>query len=334
MTYKELLHSISFQEVEPHLVNMDPEAKDSLGWFKLHYDMLKLMCPKYHEDANENVCRITIKDWDDGTGPHLDAFPMEGDLWEHSLTKEIVLDSNVHASHAEIAACCLWHTSFYGFVQGQQKMWVSGDYKTKAERIKSTILSQGGHVPSKRELLPSKKQELIERAKEEFWVGNKKANKTKRKCLFRHAFMEQYYERMVAIGSFIVKVLPALSMEANPLTIDQLCKLFVSGSFRSVTIPSFADEATDAIRYMVDLLSQYDMLPHADNAIVYLSIGHEWDESPVFHSHVNELLKAVARQVFATEGNKGTMDLILDYHPFLGHQIEMTVVTTDISVSR
>lgn len=334
MTYKELLHCVSFKEVEPHLVNMDSEAKGSLGWFKLHYDMLKLMCPKYHEDANGNVCRIAIKDWDDGTGPHLDAFPMEGDLWEHSLTKEIVLDSNVHASHAEIAACCLWHTSFYGFVQGQQKMWVSGDYKTKAERIKSTILSQGGHVPSKRELLPSKKQELIERAKEEFWVGNKKANKTKRKCLFRHAFMEQYYERMVDIGSFIVKVLPALSMEANPLTIDQLCKLFVSGSFRSVTIPSFADEATDAIRYMVDLLSQYDMLPHADNAIVYLSIGHEWDESPVFHSHVNELLKAVARQVFATEGNKGTMDLILDYHPFLGHQIEMTVVTTDISVSR
>lgn len=334
MTYKELLHCVSFQEVEPHLVNMDSEAKGSLGWFKLHYDMLKLMCPKYHEDANENVCRITIKDWDDGTGPHLDAFPMEGDLWEHSLTKEIVLDSNVHASYAEIAACCLWHTSFYGFVQGQQKMWLSGDYKTKAERIKSTILSQGGHVPSKRALLPSKKQELIERAKEEFWVGKKKANKTKRKRLFRQAFMEQYYERMVAIGSFIVKVLLALSMEANSLTINQLCQLFVSSKFGSVTIPSFADETTDAISYMVDILSQYDMLSHADNAIVYLSAGYRWDESPVFHSKVNELLKTVAGQVLTTEGNKGTVDLILDYHPFLGHQIEMTVVTTDISVSR
>lgn len=334
MTYKELLHSVTFQEVKPHLVNMDPEAKDNLGWFKLHYDMLKLMCPKYHEDANGNVCRIAIKDWDDGTGPHLDAFPMEGDLWEHSLTKEIVLDSNVHASYAEIAACCLWHTSFYGFVQGQQKMWLSGDYKTKAERIKSTILSQGGHVPSKRALLPSKKQELIERAKEEFWVGKKKANKTKRKRLFRQAFMEQYYERMVAIGSFIVKVLLALSMEANSLTINQLCQLFVSSKFGSVTIPSFADETTDAISYMVDILSQYDMLSHADNAIVYLSAGYRWDESPVFHSKVNELLKTVAGQVLTTEGNKGTVDLILDYHPFLGHQIEMTVVTTDISVSR
>lgn len=334
MTYKELLHSVTFQEVKPHLVNMDPEAKDNLGWFKLHYDMLKLMCPKYHEDANGNVCRIAIKDWEDGTGPHLDAFPMEGDLWEHSLTKEIVLDSNVHASHAEIAACCLWHTSFYGFVQGQRKMWVSGDCKSKAERIKSTILSQGGHVPSKRALLPSKKQELIARAKEEFWAGNKKVNKAKRKRLFRQAFMEQYYERMVAIGSFIVKVLPALSMEANSLTINQLCQLFVSSKFGSITIPSFADETTDAISYMADILSKYDMLSHADNAIVYLSAGYRWDESPVFHSKVNELLKTVAGQVLTTEGNKGTVDLILDYHPFLDHQIEMTVVTTDISVSR
>ena len=65
---------------------MYPEAKDCLGWFKLHDDMLKQMTPKRHDDSNGDVCHITMKDWDDGTGPHLDAFPMEGDLWEHSLT--------------------------------------------------------------------------------------------------------------------------------------------------------------------------------------------------------------------------------------------------------
>ena len=95
MTYKELLNLVTFKEVEPHIVNMYPEAKDSLGWFKLHYDMLRLMNPKRHDDSNGDVCRVTMKDWDDGTGPHLDAFPMEGDWWEHSLTKEIVLDANV-----------------------------------------------------------------------------------------------------------------------------------------------------------------------------------------------------------------------------------------------
>ena len=95
MTYKELLHLVTFKEVEPHIVNMYPEAKDSLGWFKLHYDMLRLMNPKRHDDSKGDVCRVTMKDWDDGTEPHLDAFPMEGDWWEHSLTKEIVLDANV-----------------------------------------------------------------------------------------------------------------------------------------------------------------------------------------------------------------------------------------------
>ena len=87
MTYKEFLNIVTFEEVAPHIVNMYPEAKDSLGWFKLHYDMLKQTTPKRHDDSNGDVCHITMKDWDDGTGPHLDAFPMEGDLWEHSLTK-------------------------------------------------------------------------------------------------------------------------------------------------------------------------------------------------------------------------------------------------------
>ena len=31
MTYKELLNLVTFKEVEPHIVNMYPEAKDSLG---------------------------------------------------------------------------------------------------------------------------------------------------------------------------------------------------------------------------------------------------------------------------------------------------------------
>ena len=77
MTYKEFLNIVTFEEVAPHIVNMYPEAKDSLGWFKLHYDMLKQMTPKRHDDSNGDVCHITMKDWDDGIGPHLDAFPME-----------------------------------------------------------------------------------------------------------------------------------------------------------------------------------------------------------------------------------------------------------------
>ena len=57
MTYKEFLNIVTFEEVAPHIVNMYPEAKDSLGWFKLHYDMLKQMTPKRHDDSNGDVYR-------------------------------------------------------------------------------------------------------------------------------------------------------------------------------------------------------------------------------------------------------------------------------------
>lgn len=334
MTYKELLHLVTFKEVEPHIVNMYPEAKDSLGWFKLHYDMLRLMNPKRHDDSNGDVCRITMKDWDDGTGPHLDAFPMEGDLWEHSLTKEIVLDADVHVTDAEIIACCLWHTSFYGFTKGQKKEFANIDFKSKVKELKTIILNNGGYVPPKRELLPSKKQEMIGKVKKNVWYDDKHINKTKRKRLFRKDFMETYYDRMEAISSFIVQVLPALSVGANSLTIGQLCKLFFSSKFATTVIQSYADETSDAASYMSDLISKYDMLPHGKNAIIYLVTGLSRDNPSVLNPEENELLKIIVDKVITATERKGTVDLILDNNPVLCRQIEITVVATDISIHR
>lgn len=334
MTYKELIHLVTFKEVEPHIVNMYPEAKDSLGWFKLHYDMLRLMNPKRHDDSNGDVCRITMKDWDDGTGPHLDAFPMEGDFWEHSLTKEIVLDADVHVTDAEIVACCLWHTSFYGFTKGQKKEFANIDFKSKVKELKTIILNNGGYVPPKRELLPSKKQEMIGIVKKNVWYGDKHINKTKRKRLFRKDFMETYYDRMEAISSFIVQVLPALSVGANSLTIGQLCKLFFSSKFATTVIQSYADETSDAASYMSDLISKYDMLPHGKNAIIYLVTGLSRDNPSVLNPEENELLKIIVDKVITATERKGTVDLILDNNPVLCRQIEITVVATDISIHR
>lgn len=334
MTYKELLNLVTFKEVEPHIVNMYPEAKDSLGWFKLHYDMLRLMNPKRHDDSNGDVCRITMKDWDDGTGPHLDAFPMEGDLWELSLTKEIVLDANVQVTNAEIAACCLWHTSFYGFTKRHMKEFANIDFKSKVKELKTIILNNGGYVPPKRELLPSKKQEMIGKVKKNVWYGDKHINKTKRKRLFRKDFMETYYDRMEAISSFIVQVLPALSVGANSLTIGQLCKLFFSSKFATTVIQSYADETSDAASYMSDLISKYDMLPHGKNAIIYLVTGLSRDNPSVLNPEENELLKIIVDKVITATERKGTVDLILDNNPVLCRQIEITVVATDISIHR
>lgn len=74
---------------------------------------------------------------------------MEGDDWEDSLAKEIVLDKDVKASLAEIAACCLWHTSFWGYLPYQREetdlrlIRTAKFYKNKFSEI----------IPSKREMM-------------------------------------------------------------------------------------------------------------------------------------------------------------------------------------
>ena len=126
MTFKELLNSVTFDEVVPCLLQMHPDAEGSLKWYKIHFNMLRQMTPKHHDDANSDVCNIAMEKWRDGK-IILDAHPMEGDLWEHSLTKEIILAPDVKATNAEIAACCIWHTSFYGFVDKQAQEYLRFD---------------------------------------------------------------------------------------------------------------------------------------------------------------------------------------------------------------
>lgn len=321
MTFNELLESVSFDEVMSHIVSLDPKTRDSLGWFNLHFDMLRLMKPTYHEDANDDVCHISLEYCDGGSGSHLSAFPMEGDLWEHSLTKEIVLDTNVHATNAEIAACCLWHTSFYGFIEEQVEESLLFDYKSKANELKTIINRHGGLVPSKREFSVSIKKELTRKAKKKFWCGNKPSNKTKRKRHFRHVFMGEYYERIVAIGRFIVKVLPALSF--NTLTIEQLCSLFYADTFASVTIPSFADSTTDAASYLTDIISTYDILPQAEKVIIYLATGHRSEGLSLDNPNEFDLLSTIINKVI--NHDDGRVEIILGCNPSLGNQIEVTV---------
>ena len=57
----------------------------------------------------------------EGENIYWDAFPLEGDCWNDSLSKELVIDDEVEASNAEIAACFLWHTSFYGYLPYQRE---------------------------------------------------------------------------------------------------------------------------------------------------------------------------------------------------------------------
>ena len=332
MTFKELLNSVSFGEVAPEIVRMYPKAEHDLRWYKIHFDMLRLMEPKRHEDSNGNVCHITMSKWDENSEPRLDAFPMEGDWWEHSLTKELVIAPEVKATNAEIAACCLWHTSFYGFVREQQEEDLRFDvsdleiedrwddyiyYKVRSDKYFSIIRRNGGYIPSVKELAPSKRLELIGRTKEYFWCISQSKNKIKKKRLFRREFMGYYYERMMNISRFIAQAIPALSDERNMMSIKQLCGLFHSDLFSSETFTSYADEKTSGARYFYELFDKYGIEPRLDRIVVVLTTGE-------YHKEMTEDEKKLCRLLV---GDCKSSNILLATDPFWGRQVRINYAT-------
>ena len=259
MTFKELLDSVSFDEVERQIRKMYPYPETgNLGWYKIHFDMLRLLTPRHDDDANDDVCHITMEDWDDGSGPHLDASPMEGDLWEHSLTKEIIIAPDVKATNEEIAACCLWHTSFYGFTEEDwderfrcydididfMDRWNDDVYFEKcANRNFAIIRENGGEIPTVKDLSPKRKKQLIHKLKESRWYGSYLKGKVKLRCAFKKRLAARYFKRMTDISDFIVKAIPAINDKSNDnyMKIEDLCNLFQSELFYSEELTSFAD---------------------------------------------------------------------------------------------
>jgi hypothetical protein len=257
---------------------------------------------------------------------------MEGDLWEHSLTKEIIITSEIKATNAEIAACCLWHTSFYGFVEKQQEECLRFDesdidikdrwddfiyYKVRAEKYHSIIRRNGGYIPSFKELTPSKKQELISKAKEYFWCISQSINKIKRKRMFRREFMGHYYERMMNISRFIVQAIPALNDDRNKMTIKQLCGLFHSDLFSSEVFTSYADEKTSGARYLCELFEKYGVGPRLDRIVVVLSTGE-------FHPELTEDEKKLCKILIE---NCKSSKILLATDTSLGRQVRINFAT-------
>lgn len=348
MTFKELLDSVTFDEVAPHIVRMYPDMKGCLGWFNLHFDILRQMKPERRINANSDVCYISMKDWEDATGLHLNAFPMEGDLWEHSLTKKLIIAPDIKASNEELAACCLWHTSFYGFTydtvgdrlhigeECNQQISIPDKryYRNAAHQSFKEIREYGGTIPTMRELSPSKRKELLEKAKSIYWYQNHPAhlNRPKRNRLMRQAFLEKYYERMENISQFILKVAPQLSHINNYVKINQLCRLFNSDLFGITTIKSVADKNTDSTTYLKELIAKYDMLPETKNYIIYIARGYDYDlelDDGITHEALRpteyELMNTICKKIDAHETG-GTIDLIIGVEPKLGNQTLLTFV--------
>ena len=137
MTLKDLLLKYEFDTLVPDLILTDEPAKDNLYAFKEAFDTLRRMAPG-DAQGEQIVVSLEVETEEDGTEieRYLHASNCEGDLWDSSLAKEVVIKADITEIRA--LAQILWHITFYGFTP-QHEGYRRHEIKNKYERMASLL---------------------------------------------------------------------------------------------------------------------------------------------------------------------------------------------------
>jgi len=328
MTYKELLERTPFEEIEPYIVKTYTWGTDGLWLWRLHYDMLRSLTPNISPKADSFDCVIGMSEGFHEREPFLYAAPIKCDSWEHCLAKNLKLLPEVTASWPEIAACCLWHSSFRGYTQYEadkmteflriSKLTVG----EKARMYVRQIKRKGGDAPTSRLVTPTEKKLRISQVRKAMRRWKKcKENRLKRKRAFRKTFMSFYYGPIIAISRFILDTEPAWKDPSNPLSIKRLCGLYDSLAFRTEVLPSYVrdDMGISAAKYLENLIRKYPFFERKDfnRVIIHMVTGEP-------HERLSDDEQALIN--FIVEGRDGEQpfegsDLLFSTDPSLGKQI-------------
>ena len=294
MTYKELLDSVSFEEIIPYIENYHG-GKGCLVLYKIHYDMLRHLTPN-PEDAYYKTATVSHGEQDeDWPEPHLTVHPIEGQIWEGALTMELVIEPDVTEPLAEIAACCLWHTSFYGFTEEQTKAkfesWerdITDEefQRQQAQEWTKKIIASGGNVPTEDEILNiSSFREKVKNDKE--------------------LIASEYWNRVGMIAEFIAQNLPS-SSDIVSLSIEELCQLFFANHYIEYDYRSYCKDENNRADYLIELIDRYEAFEYGilPNALIVLSTSKKYPllmEEMRVAEHIAEMSKGVTRFIVKTD---------------------------------
>lgn len=137
MILKELIQKYEFDAIVPDLLAIDEPVQDNLYAFKEAFDELRRMA--LGDAGSKQILvseEIEIDDEGNETERYLHASNCEGDFWEASLAKEVV----IQAETTEIRALAqiLWHITFYGFTAGDEEYRYDTP-KNKYERMAAIL---------------------------------------------------------------------------------------------------------------------------------------------------------------------------------------------------
>ena len=279
MTYKELLDSVSFDEIVPFIERY--HGWDALALYKIHYDYLRHLTPKQGEETTATVRNgEPDESWPD---PHLSAFPLEGDCWEHSLAKELIIEPDVKASLAEIAMCCLWHTSFYGFTEEDvadrfenldyyaEDMLDSDITRLRAIRVIRAIEEAGGEIPSVKEYMkvPAFRYKIRSKCKE--FKSRRKAlakagiSRSSMRSFAHHIIRKEYYNRIWVVSDIIRTIL-----KSSMANVEDIRPLLLSNHMQSYQYKTMAFDSQKRVEWMKELIEKYEAFnePPYKNCVV------------------------------------------------------------------
>ncbi len=269
MTYKELLCSLSFDDIAPCLKKYLREG-DRLADYKIHFDMLRMLEPVLSGDDDDRYKVISVKRYEPCENEELpegilDAWPIEGKLWKNSLAKEVVVDEGLEVSNAEVAACCLWHSSFYGFVE-EDLMRTFDDWHEDAydAACRHYLAKYGQWIPTPNRLLKMRKTYHN-------WVrsemrGLRSRNKFKGRGKYlpapmkwrswKRCMVKDEYRRIVSgIGRFVERITETGEPLVSPDSAEEMCgKLFNAQSVYIDSIQSYTDDVAARAGYICELV--------------------------------------------------------------------------------
>lgn len=326
MTFQELLHSVDFRKVVDAYCKMYPGQAHMIPFLKCHYDMLCNMTPVYDPEANSQVCRISMK-CDEGTEKrYLSAFSMEGDLWSALLCKRVVIAPDVTASLEEIAACCLWHTSFYGYTEEQLantaeelSEWCDKNdleiYQQKLSRNLKTIKRLYNYTP----ILPSLKDiyGIVKRKANERYKTYKRRHIKKRirNRWFRRDFIKtEYYRCMYGLSQFI------LDVKTPNESFDMLCQFYKFKKFIVYNYRSYTYGKSNPAVYLQELIDKYKAFDRT-YANVYICLIRAFENN----SRLSEFERELCYSIISSCSGWGPFYISTKSDPTIGDEMRMIV---------
>lgn len=292
MTLKELLDSLTFDEIAPYILSMSEEWGEtdvSLALYKLHFDYLRGLVPTNPESLGRKEARISFLYKGNNGKTYLDAFSLEGEIWADSLSKELILDKKVKVCDAEIAACCLWSTSYYGFLPYQCKETFDDmfeDAEKQRELVNKYKDKFSKYIPSKQEIFAFPSFHKNVRREMKYYRRCRETKQGRRgddglsfekRCWRRwkrRVINDEYSKRVCYCSSFVDCVTERLHGADRELALHELSKLYHSNHVSVMRLDSLAHNAAERFDYLKELIEKYGAIEGVDrysNSFVCLS---------------------------------------------------------------